>query len=214
MLQDYYGVSTNEELWSKYSEGVDYIAEFQASVEENGGFYIGRYEASYKGGKAVTKESTVANTTDTLEEGKLWNNITQTDAIAKCEEMYNKEADGINSKLINSYAWDTALKFIEAVEGKNVDTDSTAWGNYYDDNFSGTTGLANTGKFEETKACNIYDLAGNLFEWTTEIYDTSIVVPRGGDYNDGGSNYPAGVRRYRDSSYSHYNIGFRPLLYK
>jgi len=188
-LSSSYGVSTKAELWNLYSEGADYIADFQESVAANGGFYIGRYEASYLKGKVATVVSSDisrSSSSATLTDGMLWNYISQSDAIVKCNEMYNGHESGIKSKLINSYAWDTALKFINAVEGKNVDTDSNAWGNY---------GLiTNTGATSNAVACNIYDMAGNLLEYTTENFNTSKVVTRGATCGNDGPNYPAGIR--------------------
>ena len=212
-----FGVNTKADYWKLFSENEDNLAEFKTSVEENGGFYIGRYEASYQNGKAVTKESTDISrnsSSATLTNGMLWNYISQTDAITESEKMYEGNPE-IKSKLVNSYAWDTALKFIEVVEGKNVDTDSSEWGNY-------NSSLANTGATSKAVACNIYDLAGNIFEWTTENIkigegtedETSIAVIRGGGYGGDGADFPAGYRNGADPSITIDYIGFRPLLYK
>ena len=217
MLNDWYGVSTVDEVWENHTEVADYITEFQTSVIENGGFYIGRYEASYQDGKAVTKVSTDISrnsSSATLTKGMLWNYISQTDAITESEKMYEGNTE-IKSKLVNSYAWDTALKFIEAVEGKNVDTDSSEWGNY-------NSSLANTGATSKAVACNIYDLAGNVDEWTTEnvkVYEgtedeETVAVIRGGDYVSGGAYCPAGNRNSYFPSITCDYVGFRPLLYK
>ena len=60
-----------------------------------------------------------------------------------------------------------------------VNTNSASWGNYNDDSFSGTTSLINTGSMTQTEANNIYDLAGNLEEWTTEADYADNRVYRG-----------------------------------
>ncbi len=216
-LQQAFGVNTKADYWKLFSENEDNLAEFKTSVEENGGFYIGRYEASYQNGKAVTKESTDISrnsSSATLTNGMLWNYISQTDAITESEKMYEGNPE-IKSKLVNSYAWDTALKFIEVVEGKNVDTDSSEWGNY-------NSNLANTGATSKAVACNIYDLAGNIWEWTTEnvkVYEgtedeTSSAVFRGGYCDLDGASIPAGFRDGDDPSSTYVTFGFRPLLYK
>ena len=144
----------------------------------------------------------------------LWNFISQTDAITESEKMYEGNTE-IKSKLVNSYAWDTALKFIEVAGEKNVDTDSSEWGNY-------NSSLANTGATSKAVACNIYDLAGNIWEWTTEnvkVYEgtedeATDVVIRGGGYNYDGALYPAGCRSRGAPSGTYAFFGFRPLLYK
>ena len=53
-----------------------------------------------------------------------------------------------------------------------------------------------TGRSEYWKANNIYDLAGNTFEWTQETYQSTDSVYRGGSYNDEGDGCPAGGRGY------------------
>ena len=154
-IEEAYAVNGSD--YKNYSEpGEDY----SDSVNNNGGFYIGRYEASYEDGKPASKKSTVANESSTLQNGKLWNNINQTDALSYSKAMY--EGEGFTSSLLTGAVGD-----------------SKDWGNYSDDEFSNTTGLANTGSFTETEKNHIFDLAGNLEEWTTEADSTSHRVYRG-----------------------------------
>jgi hypothetical protein len=81
-----------------------------------------------------------------------------------------------------------------------------------------------TGAVSDTRTNNIYDLAGNMWEWTTETItrtkDTDstseqiFAILRGGSFYGSGSNYPV---VYRYGSYSTTNtyvyIGFRVVLY-
>ena len=60
---------------------------------------------------------------------------------------------------------------------------------------------------------NIYDLAGNVYEWTMEAYNSTCRVSRGGGYYNSGENYPASYRSYDTSSSSSFNFGFRSALY-
>ena len=101
------------------------------------------------------------------------------------------------------------MKWIENA-GISV-TDSTSWGNYSDDPVDGDNGKKTAGFKEEWKAKNIYDLAGNTWEWTGENYST-YRINRGGSYLSVGSTYPAS---YRNGSPSHTNdlISFRLSLY-
>ena len=92
--------------------------------------------------------------------------------------------------------------------------DSKDWGNYEDDTFSGTTESINTGSKEETKANNIYDLAGNVWEWTTEAVLPDDQVIRGGEYCLSAS-FHASYYRLNDSSDdgTSDSFGFRPAIY-
>ena len=74
-----------------------------------------------------------------------------------------------------------------------------------------TTGA--TGATERNSSKNIYDVAGNCYEWTTEAYNTRYRVLRGGNCGDYGSDYPASYRLYYSPAYSYSNNSFRPLLY-
>ena len=152
-------------------------------VEKSGGFYIGRYEASYddsvSDGRVASKKSTSTRTSSStpLTNGMLWRYVSQIDALDKSKEMYT----GI-STLLTGAAWDRTLGWLEetgAVTSFEIVVDSSKWGNYSDDEFSNTTGLINTGECGETEKNHIYDLAGNLFEWTTEADYANRRVTRG-----------------------------------
>ncbi len=196
-------------------EGAKDLADFVQSVQDNHGYYIARYEASYKSGSSVEdykpfSKPSKSNSTESWSNtsGRLWNRITQGDASKVSRNMYNgtdNEAKYVESDLVNSYAWDTAIVYIQAMGNAN-------YANAYDGN--GT--LKNTGATNDVK-CNIYDMAANLLEWTTEYStytgngDNYPCVRRGGIYNYSG-NYTA-YRTYNSTTNSSRNFGFRPLLY-
>ena len=73
--------------------------------------------------------------------------------------MYS-ENDKIESDLVNSYAWDTAIVFIEKyAEGRSN------YANQSGRDFSSSR--LDTGKAGDV-VCNIYDIAANCYELTTE----------------------------------------------
>ena len=75
--------------------------------------------------------------------------------------------------------------------------------------------LLTTGATEATNLQNIYDIAGNVYEWTLEFYNTSNpCVDRGGSYSYSGSDYPAKNRGYGNTRYSGDFVGFRVGLWK
>ena len=188
------------------------LKEWIDSVKENGGYYIGRYEASYASGtsvdnyKAATKVSTGYANTMSYSQGRLWNNITQLDASKVAINTYS-DSTSVKSDLMNSYAWDTAIVFIQ-------ECGHTNYANQDGQSINGK--LTNTGTRQDEK-CKINDMASNLQEWTTEYSsstDRSTAYPctgRGGDYSDSG-RYTAN-RFYSDATFSYYGIlRFPPQL--
>ena len=166
------------------------ITNFKNSVTVNGGYYIGRYEAR--------KEATSGRITE-VQSDEIWNNIVQPDAATQAQNMYNSEK--FMSDLMNSYAWDTTIVFIQNC-GSNA--------KYSLQNSLNTT-LAQTGTTIDVQ-CNIYDISSNLMEWTTETYDNSkgACVARGGGYDRGSyTSYRSSASTPDTSAY----LGFRPILY-
>ena len=195
------------------------LAGFVQSVSDNGGYYLARYEASYGSGTSTSdwkplSQPSTANSTSSMNYAPrtLWNYINQVNAAKVARNMYagNKDINGNNvgveSDLVNSYAWDTAIVYIQEMGHTNYANANC--------NTTGNTSLMNTGATNDV-VCNIYDMAANEHEWTTE-YSTRTYssyarpcVYRGGDYS---GNYTA----YRDHNYatgSNIDISFRPALY-
>ena len=179
------------------------IAAFKASAESTpnggkGGFYIGRYEL----GTGNVVKAGVA----------VYTNITRDQAKSQIEAMCSNN-NNVESELISSYAWDTALNFIcqtnvESGEGYNLAmTTSSQYGNI------GTGSKKNTGVYAADNYSNIHDLLGNCREWTTEYCSSSFgpCVLRGGVYVF--SNYYAANRFSDSTSYSISNISARAQIY-
>ena len=195
---------------SNYTEPSDTI-DYAGKVAENGGFYVGKYEATYRvideTEKAGSIKATNTRTSDStaLTNGMLWNSIDQTTALSTAKAFNTS----LNSSLLTGAAWDRVLGWLYETgdkTGSEIAVDSTSWGNY-------NSSLANTGGTIKAVSNNIYDLAGNVWEWTTEAYITSSRVNRGGYYDDIGSGYPASYRYYSFPSDSDAGTGFRLALY-
>lgn len=186
-----------------------------ASTQKYGGFYMGRYEASFGGG---------SNLSDYVPASKRgaepWVRFDPADTDAVCQNLYadNESVQGFFPWGIN---YDTTLQWLidsGCKTRKEVASDSTSWGNYSNDSFSPNAGGNATGVWEEAKANNIYDLAGNNWEWTQERYGSGSYVMRGGGYNlmggaCKGSDYPAALRDPLPGSDRHPNVTFRIALY-
>ena len=181
------------------------LSEFISTTLANGGYYIARFEASGTAEKITSKYDQTVLTT-----------ITQPNAAKAAREMYGEIKENNKlvyaSDLVNSYAWDTAIVFIQTYSGKT---------DYASHNESKTTkAFTATGKNND-KYCNIWDMSGNAYEWTTEYSTRSSgsyfypCVIRGGCY--GSVSGIAGdytSNRFRNETTDHNSLrGLRPLLY-
>ena len=180
------------------------LKEFISTTLSNGGYYIARFEASGTASKITSKYNQ-----------KVLVDITQPNAAKLAREMYEEVKENNElvyaSDLVNSYAWDTAIVFIQTY---SVKTD------YASHNESNTTkAFTATGKNND-KYCNIFDMSGNASEWTTEYSTDSYIINsppcviRGGCYNPAnGSGHYTSYRSGSNPTSSYSNTGLRPLLY-
>ena len=238
------------------------------SVYENGGFWIGRYEAGIETNRTASGTPTVAPLS---KKGTVENPVYPYTYITckQAQTLASKLSTGKNytSSLMFGVQWDLVMKHIEVKEvakGTALATiqnalrsDSTSWGNYYNASFvinrgkyakkgalssawyNYNTALANcvtyangistkvassninsilltTGASDACKKMNIYDLAGNVDEWTLE-YTAGTNYPcahRSGPYLNYGSNIPASYRNNYRTTDSYGSLGFRVSLFK
>ena len=235
------------------------------SVYENGGFYVGRYEAGI-GTNRTSIESQVNGkypvpTTAPVSKADAYpyTYVTRTQAQNLAS---NVNSGTKTSSLMFGVQWDLVLAFMSKDTAKITSTDvltkdSTTIGNYYNSTFQlsqtgkyatmsnwslsstwnpSTTSTTNfvdssrnkiaqssdgngilvtTGTSETNKVMNIYDIAGNVWEWTLEKTSNTSgpCTCRGGSFNGAGSSGPAAVRGINSPDSSSYGIGFRVSLF-
>ena len=195
----------NEEI-SK--EIVAQINAEKESIKKYGGYYIGRYEVGKDNKTAVIKA-----------EQEPYVNIKWSKAYELAKGIGGGE--GATTYLCSSYSWDTAINFIQNTTGKNYATSIIGfYGNWKSQEVKDSSGKVikpvntaqrlNTGL--TTALCNIYDMGGNVGEFTTELNPgtSETVVLRGGYY----INYnPAGYRWDDFSGGAGSSYGFRATLF-
>ena len=200
----------------------------KASIETYHGYYIGRYEAGDKESTetpTMRSSSSKTDNTVTIKKGQApYNYVTKTQAESLAKGMKAKQGYTATTKLCSSYAWDTAIAFIQKTNSDYGN--SSEEGNYNDIDFTYTdiNGNENQSKNnnsstlvptgQTTPVCNIYDMGGNMWEWTTELYSRGSYpcTLRGGSYDGSCATYPAGYRHYISDS-AHDTFGFRPTLF-
>lgn len=195
----------NEEI-SK--EIVAQINAEKESIKKYGGYYIGRYEVGKDNKTAVIKA-----------EQEPYVNIKWSKAYELAKGIGGGE--GATTYLCSSYSWDTAINFIQNTTGKNYATSIIGFnGNWKSQEVKDSSGKVikpvntaqrlNTGL--TTALCNIYDMGGNVGEFTTELNPgtSETVVLRGGDDN---YSFPAGYRWDVNSGGASSYCGFRATLF-
>lgn len=181
----------------------------KTSVTKYGGYYIGRYEVGKNGDTAVVKYDQTP-----------YAEITWSTAYGLAKKIITNSE--VNSYLCSSYAWDTAVNFIQNNStAKNYATSIERFnGNWNPQEVkdpsgnvikpAGTSQQLNTGL--TTQFCNIFDMGGNEAEFTTELNPgtSETVVRRGGGYY---GDDPAGYRWDGNSGDAYVTHGFRATLF-
>lgn len=203
--------SDNGLTYAVVNEIVAQVKAEKDSVRRNGGYYIGRYEVGDENGTGTA----VIKADQTPMANIIWST-----AYSKAKGIGG--GTGATTYLCSSYAWDTAINFIQNNGFQNYAKarEDSYNENWFDKNVKDSTGkiikAANkaerlsTGK--TTPKCNIYDMGGNVAEFTTEVMPSTSepVVLRGGYYH---SFRPAGQRFDRSTSYAFSTYGLRATLF-
>ena len=211
------------------------------SVYQNGGFYIGKYETGTETARTSGKASTAPGETPVIKQNVYPYNLV-TCSQAQTLATTKMESGDRTTSLLFGVQWDLVMKYLETKGTAQADlkTKSTSWGNYKDNAWNITNEnlkyapngsnwttateksktasesiLLSTGASESFSKMGIYDLAGNVYEWTLE-YTSNTSLPcavRGGSYYLSGSNNPASYRSNYGTANLSVSLGFRLALY-
>ena len=194
------------------------------SVLRYNGFYVARYEAS--------RDEMNIDIPASKQGKEVWNNIIWGDsmtnigkegAVAKAKKMYTDyNIHAVTSTLIYGIQWDAIMSWIEPkytnedindqlFQNQNFVANSENRGNYYDNDTSNDP--KPTGSDLRYQVKNIYDLGGNVSEWTMEAKDNIYRVGRGSNFNSTGANGPASNRYGGETTHFSTDLGFRVALY-
>ena len=201
--------SDNGLTYAVVNEIVAQVKAEKDSVRRNGGYYIGRYEVGNENETAVIK----ADQTPKV-------NINWSAAYGIAKGIGG--GTGATTYLCSSYAWDTAINFIQNNGFPNYAKarEDSYNENWVDKNVKDSKGniikevnktkILSTGK--TTPKCNIYDMGGNVSEFTTEVLPTTSepVILRSSNYVDAG---PAGQRNDTDIAHIGNLYGLRATLF-
>ena len=218
------------------------------SVYENGGFYVGRYEAGIAenrtsgGPKNSDGKYTIEGMPTPLSKADAYpyTNVTRTQA----QNLASTVNSGTKtSSLMFGVQWDLVLEFMHNkgnIADSTLTSNSTTIGNYKDNLWtiknakaqylssgkfvqcpnpfkkeSDSAILLTTGANSSFSVQNIYDIAGNVWEWTLgkTSFTSSPCANRGGSYYIPGSGFPAAYRGADTTDEIDYRDGFRVSLF-
>ena len=234
LTYDEYQKEYQKMLRSVYTYGGFWIGRYEAGIEGSIND-VSKARTSHtdieigKSPKAISQKDAIP-----------YNYVYCSEAQALSKEMTSDNK--FTSSLMFGIQWDLICKFLETKGNStisDINSDSSTWGNYSNviktinsskakqTTNSGSTWrkitgtkpassvLLTTGASEETNKMNIYDFAGNEWEWTLEKTSISdyLCACRGGGYGYSGFDYPASDRNYNNTISANNLVGFRVTLY-
>ena len=170
------------------------------SVKQYHGFYIGRYETG-----DLSKDKVVSKKGNEDISNQDWYTM-----YAK-EKKYATQLSGtkIKSNMIYGSQWDATMRWFAKSKDNNVSTYPVNAQNGVNANYSGNR--RPTGSLSSVN--NIYDMAGNVFDWTAESNSSYSRVLRGYFYSTDSDYWYAGRRSSDYPTVSYDSYGSRVGLY-
>ena len=218
-----YFETTPENIQYTTTETAKEVKQMYNSIKENAGFYIARYESGNEGGSfnETTKQWEGNGKVVSKKNSNVWNYIRWSNsndildekggAVEKSREFAKiNNYTSVASTLCYGVQWDAIMRWINNdSECSKYLKDSTGKGNYDINN------IILTGSNENYQIKNIYDMAGNVYEWTMENYSIGNRVIRGDSFrlSEQGVNYPLSMRDRTYQETADITVGFRIALF-
>ena len=229
-----YDEQKHKMLSSVYDKGGFWVGQYEAGVE--------KAKISGQSSEGVDSLVSTNGLPESQEDKYPYNWVTCSQAQQLASKVGEKE--NADTSLMFGIQWDLVLKYIEESNAKTKEQlkeDSGSWGNYTDSEFTVIKGkysendgqlfndvpnkgylktaskkiLLTTGATKRNSVLNIYDIAGNVAEWTLEqgISTDKLCQCRGGSCNGSGGPNPASDYGYYDTICNNERFGFRLALY-
>ena len=190
-----------------YSTEASEYTTMRTQVLKYGGFYIGRFEAGVNN-TTLRAGATTAQTVVCKKGVAPYNYVPWGKAMNDASEVEGKSGavylaknfasqhnyTSVTSTLTYGCQWDAMCRYIGDSQRTTPKKDAPEL----------------TGSVSTDVSKNIYDLAGNCYEWTMEANLTSNRVIRGGNYYDA---HPVSHHYYSSPTYYDDISSFRPTLY-
>ena len=214
----YEPIGDGEKVDETAKQSIQEVQNMYKSIKKYKGFYIGRYETGINE-EAARTSTTGINQQPVVQKNKniynyiKWgNSITDEKggAVEKARNIYTETTfDGIQSTLCYGVQWDAIMRWINRDTSlRYIFTENED--NYKKGNYDTSGKLIKTGNNEFYQIKNIYDIAGNVSEWTMETYGINKKVVRGGK---SGSKDGITFREESDVTENSSLYGFRIALY-
>ena len=240
------GTTSLENLAKKDLPVGFYVSKYEAGIPENAtGIYVNTDGGTYTKEELKNLDTTIEKYTPVSKQNvQAWNYISQKNAKKLAEKMENnsylidgnawdtvcRKISSTGKNVLDSTEWgnyyNNTTTAYEKLNTLYAVHNRTTWTSAKTYNKGQVTGAPKnsgdnmlelaTGASEDFKAYNIYDIAGNMWEWTTETTnpEDGYAVLRGGGFSSNGSDYPA-VCSNGSAGVAVCNIfiGFRVVLY-
>ena len=166
------GTYTSTMYQTEFNNMVESVAKYK-------GFYVGRYETGGFNGSTIVVKAGETGTIDSSSANNSINNVTWHKMYQMQKDFASSNAN-VASTMIWGCQWDQVMKFVDDKEDGEKNTyDVTTYSS-----LRHTNSLAPTGNNTNDKVQNIYDLEGNVSEWTLEARTANVRVGRGGGYSN------------------------------